>query len=61
MTTWKAIHEGCMSLKLILSFTTHFLCVCHTDYAAAQYRQYQRLTKQMKPSVDEYSREKDQK
>ena len=38
-----------------------FVCVCHVDYAAAQYRQYQRLTKQMKPSVDEYSREKDQK
>ncbi|KAM7447836.1 pre-mRNA-splicing factorsyf2 [Porites harrisoni] len=32
-----------------------------SGYAAAQYRQYQRLTKQMKPSVDEYSREKDQK
>ena len=29
MTTWKAIHEGCMSLKLILSFTMHFLCVSY--------------------------------
>jgi len=32
-----------------------------SDFAAAQYRQYQRLTKQMKPSADEYKREKEQK
>lgn len=31
------------------------------DFAAAQYRQYQRLTKQMKPSTDEYKKEKEQK
>lgn len=29
------------------------------DFAQASYRQYQRLTKQMKPSPEEYAREKD--
>lgn len=32
-----------------------------SGFAAAQYRQYQRLTKQMKPSADEYKKEKEQK
>lgn len=30
-----------------------------SDYAAASYRQYQRLTKQMKPDMDAYNREKE--
>ncbi|KAK2570618.1 Pre-mRNA-splicing factor syf2 [Acropora cervicornis] len=32
-----------------------------SDFATAQYRQYQRLTKQMKPSTDEYRKEKEQR
>ena len=38
-----------------------FLLYCNVGFAAAQYRQYQRLTKQMKPSADEYKKEKEQK
>merc|ERR1712141_65403 len=30
-----------------------------SDYEQASFRQYQRLTKQLKPSMDEYEREKD--
>ncbi|XP_058952994.2 pre-mRNA-splicing factor syf2-like [Pocillopora verrucosa] len=32
-----------------------------SDFAAAQYRQYQRLTKQMKPSNEDYKKEVEQK
>ena len=36
--------------------------ICYiTDYAAAQYRQYQRLTKQMKPKNEDYRSEKEDK
>ena len=38
-----------------------FFFIYDPGFAAAQYRQYQRLTKQMKPSADEYKREKEQK
>ena len=35
------------------------IAVFPPDYQQATFRQYQRLTKQMKPNMDEYEREKD--
>lgn len=41
---------GCVSL---------FICVC-VGYAEAQLRQYQRLTKQIKPDMDNYERQREE-